>query len=371
MKDTLLKRIELWFRRLLILLLGCIFRRKHELPNNVDFNTCKFLFIRQDLIGDVLISTPLFAVLKKHYPDAIIDVLLSVKNQFVLENDPLIRKRWVYNKKLRDVISIINSVRNEHYDFAIDLMDNPSTTSTIFCLLANAKWNIGIAKDNSYAYDITVPMLSRQNTHIIDRIAQLLTPFGINPAVEKLSVRYFPRHESENYAEQFLKKNNLQNYPIIGVNISAGGNVRFWGIENFKKLLNIIHDSYPEYKVLLLYKPADEKRAQMIVESNNDVIISPVTSSFDQFASLVKRTSLLITPDTSAVHLASAFGISALVLYVQSDKTLRIWEPYNIDYEALITDVDDLSTISVASVKDSLAKLIARQRNKKHSLKND
>jgi ADP-heptose:LPS heptosyltransferase len=70
--------------------------------------------------------------------------------------------------------------------------------------------------------------------------------------------------------------------------------------------------------------------------------------------------SLLVSPDTSAIHLASAFHIPAVVLYVQSDKDLSIWEPYGSDYEVVVTDVDDLTTIPVKDVHAAFIKLIER-----------
>lgn len=91
------------------------------------------------------------------------------------------------------------------------------------------------------------------------------------------------------------------------------------------------------------------------------MILSPVTKTFDQFAAFIKRLSFLISPDTSAIHLASAFFIPSVVLYVQSDKALRIWEPYKTDYEVVVTDVDDLSNIQVADVEAAFEKLIGRQ----------
>jgi len=45
------------------------------------------------------------------------------------------------------------------------------------------------------------------------------------------------------------------------------------------------------------------------------------------------------------VHLAAAFGVSAVCMFVQSDKNLRIWDAYKSTAENLVTDVDDLSTI--------------------------
>lgn len=323
------------------------------------FETAKYLFIRQDMIGDVLISTPLFDILKKKYPQAQIDVLLSPKNHFVLQNDPLIRKRWIYNKHFLQTISLIRGVRKEKYDFAVDLMDNPSATSTILCLLSGAKETIGLEKENSYAYSIAVPLLSRKDSHIIERIAQLLTPFEIQVRVKDSSIRYTPLESSRKKADRFLKENFQSDKKIIGINISAGGEVRFWGVDHYKHLLEYLHNMYPELQIAVFYKPKHREKAVEIVGSSA-AKISPQTNSFDEFAAFIERISLLITPDTSAVHLASAFRIPAVVLYVQSNKELRIWEPFNTEYEAIVTDIDDLSTIFEKSVEEAINRIIKR-----------
>ncbi len=361
MRDSFLKRIEILLRRFLIFVLGFFVRRQNLQSNTIDFNSSKILFIRQDRIGDVLISTPIFTAVKAHYPLAIVDVLLSENNHFVLMNDPLIRKRWTYQKRIGKIVSLVKSIRKEKYDFAVDMMDNPSVTSTILCLLFGARWNVGIAKDNNYVYDIRVPMLSRRDTHIIDRIAQLLIPFHIDPKTEKLSIQYFTSTESDEFAAHFLSANQFGKQPVVGINISAGGTARFWGIENYRTLLSFLSEKYPKLLQLLLFQPSDKDLATKIVENNQNVILSPVTKTFDQFAAFIKRLSFLISPDTSAIHLASAFFIPSVVLYVQSDKALRIWEPYKTDYEVVVTDVDDLSNIQVADVEAAFEKLIGHQ----------
>lgn len=229
MSDTLVKRIEIGFRFFLIRLLSRLVHRSTILPLHIDYNTCKFLFIRQDMIGDVLISTPLFAVFKKKYPQATLDVLLSRKNHFVLANDPLIRKHWVYEKSIGSAFKMLCGIRREQYDFVIDLMDNPSVTSTILCLLARARWTVGVQKDNAFAYDVIVPMLSRRDTHIIDRIGQLLKPFGIDVTNEKLAVRYYTSIESRNHIDSFFNAHQLNGKEIVGINISAGSEVQVFG----------------------------------------------------------------------------------------------------------------------------------------------
>jgi ADP-heptose:LPS heptosyltransferase len=357
MNESFLKRIELLMRRFIIFVLGFFVSRRNQPPAAFNFNDCKILFIRQDRIGDVLISTPIFTSIKAHYPGAIVDVLLSKNNYFVVANDPFIRTRWMYQKKISRIISLVKSIRKEHYDFAVDMMDNPSVTSTLLCLLFGARWNVGIAKDNTYVYDIRVPMLSRRNTHIVDRIAQLLIPFHIHPQSEKLMIRYSTSRESDEFAESFLRSNLSGRQPLAGINISAGGASRFWGIENYRALLSYVVENYPELSFILLYQPSDAEKATTIVQGYHNVILSPLTQTFDQFAAFIKRLSLLISPDTAAIHLASAFHIPAVVLYVQSDKALRIWEPYGTEYEVVITDVDDLSTIPVENVQAAFKKL--------------
>jgi ADP-heptose:LPS heptosyltransferase len=360
--DTLVKRIEIGFRRFLIRLLSRLVRRSKILTSHIDYNTCKFLFIRQDKIGDVLISTPLFAALKKKYPMATLDVLLSRNNYFVLANDPLIRKHWVYRKNIGSAFKVLREIRREQYDFVIDLMDNPSVTSTMLCLFAGARWTVGVQKENAFAYDVVVPMLSRRDTHIIDRIGRLLEPFGIDVTHEKLAVRYYTSLDSQNHISDFFAMHRLDNREIVGINISAGSEVRFWGIHHYRELMQRLKRNFPESVLLILYKPQHRERAEQISKDMSGCILSPLTESFDQFAAFVQRCTFLITPDTSAVHLAAAFGVPSVVLYVQSNKELRVWEPYGVDHESIVADVDDLSVISVVDVLNSFGRLYNRTR---------
>ncbi len=354
------KRTEIAFRRLLVQGLALMIKRNNPLPDDINFNGCKFLFVRQDRIGDVLVSTPLFHALKKHYPNVVVDVLLSTNNFFVLENDPAIRKRWVYTKNIFRDWKLLRNIRRERYDFVIDLMDNPSATSTVFSALAGGTWNVGLSKENAYVYDIPVPLLSRKETHIVDRLAQLLKVFRIGIPKEQLRIRYYTLQESEQFTAQFWEKNNLDQQFVVGLNVSPGKGARFWGVNNFQNLIRTLLEQFPSIPIVILFEPSDRPIAESIARPFPNVLLSPETTSFDHFAALVRKLSLLVTPDTSAVHVAAAFQIPAVVLYVQSNKDLRIWEPYNTECEVLVTDVDDLTTIAVSSVFSAVQRLMRR-----------
>lgn len=322
--------------------------------------------MRQDRIGDVLVSTPLFQVLKQRYPNAIIDVLLSSNNHFALANDPLVRKRLIYRKNLFSALRVLKAIWDERYDFVIDLMDNPSATSTVICLLSKSRWNVGLEKENSFAYDIVVPLLSRKETHIVDRIAQLLVPFGIDPCRADLRIRYTVGKQAVQFAQRVFEDHRIQPGTAIGINISAGDDVRFWGVDNFRALVSLLQQKYNDIPILLLFKPTHRRIAEEIGRGFRQVYLPPTTHSFDEFAALIRDLGFLITPDTSAVHLAAAFSIPAVVMYVQSNKNLRIWDPYKTPNEVLVADIDDLRAISPEAVFRAAQKLIDDQAPKTH-----
>ncbi|MCX6135787.1 MAG: glycosyltransferase family 9 protein [Ignavibacteriales bacterium] len=353
-----LKPVEIGFRRLLLLVLGVFVRRGKILPASLDFATKKYLFVRQDRIGDVLVSTPLIHALKSKYPHSTIDFLLSSNNHFVLSNEPLVRKRWVYRKTLAGAIEILRLIRRERYNFVIDLMDNPSATSTVLCMLAGGEWNVGLSKNNAYAYDVVVPLLSRRDYHIIDRLAALLTAFGLERETLDLKVHYSVLEESKEFASQFLSAKSIQGKQTVAINISPGEGTRFWGTDHYQSLIRWLRTEQREHPIVVLFQPSDKAVAEAIVQPFPDVVLSAETKTFDQFAALVQRMWLLITPDTSAVHLAAAFSIPSVVLYVQSDRDLRIWEPYGSLSETLVTDVDDLRTIPVEHVVAACGRLM-------------
>jgi ADP-heptose:LPS heptosyltransferase len=224
--------------------------------------------------------------------------------------------------------------------------------------MAGAKHNVGLQKENSYVYDIVVPMPSRKDTHIVDRISRLLAPFNIDAGNETLEIKYTVSEESRAFADDFISSSNIQNKPVIGINISAGGKSRYLGTENYRRLISYIISKYPSVPVVILFKPSDAGRAKNITDGFNRVLLSPMTEKFDQFAAIIERMALIISPDTSVVHLVSAFKIPSVIMYVQSDLNLNIWEPYNVECETLVTDVDDLSTIPVDRIITSFDNMI-------------
>ena len=356
-----LKRAEIAWRKSLMRGLGLLIRRNRPLPREIDFDACKFLFLRWDRIGDVLVSTPVFSALKERYPSATVDVLLGARNHFVLDNEPLVRKRWVFHKNLPAVVKLVRALRAERYDFVVDMFDNASAISTVFLALIGGRWNVGLAKENAYIYDVAVPSRPKRDMHVVDRLLELLRAFDVDLDRMDHRIHYRVSPAAKAQAERFWRLHDLDERYVIGINLSAGSG-RFWGEDNYRELLRGLPEDHPHARLLLLFHPTDRRTAEDIVAPCAGVALSPDTHSFDEFAALIERSSLLITPDTSAVHLAAAFHVPSVCLFVQTHPDFRIWDPYRTPAEVLVTDVDDLSTIPAHAVLSAARRLSARSR---------
>jgi ADP-heptose:LPS heptosyltransferase len=356
-----LKRSELWVRRRVVRIFGALVHRRSAPPPPHELSAARVLLIRQDRIGDVLVSTPLITALRRAHPAMVIDILLSTNNVAALPGLPGIGRAWIYERTFLSMVRVLREIRRQCYDVAVDLMDNPSATSTAFCVLSGARWTVGLEKENDYSYDVRVPLRSRRDHHIIERLSPLAEVFGVPSSAAEMPVQYEPRGTSRAFAASVYRELGITDRCKIALNISAGSERRFWGTERYRSIIRHLVAAHPAAAVLVLCKPGDELRAKEVSQGIDGMYSVPSSPSFDGFAALVAHLDALITPDTSVVHLASAFGVPSVVMYIQSNPDLRIWEPYRTPHVSVVTDRDDLATISTEAVRDAWSELIERQ----------
>lgn len=360
MTPSLLKSSEQLFRSVLLRILARLVRRQAPAPSAIQLSKARILLIRQDRIGDVLVSTPFVSALSRRLPACTLDMLVSNNNVAAVEGVDGLRHAWIYTKNIVESIRLIRNIRRERYDVAVDLMDNPSATSTVFVLLSGARWTMGLDKANAFAYDIRVPLLSRKDVHIVDRIAELLRPFGIDPSKEDLRIRFSVGAKHAEEARRLLGKTRAKR--LIGLNISAGSEARYWGTDRFTELVRGLHRAFPRSRVVLLSKPSDRLRAESIAAADASYATAISSSSFGVFAALARECSLLITPDTSAIHLAAAYKVPCIGLFIQTDPALRIWAPYRSPHRSLTSKIDSLSPITPESVIAAARELMTSTR---------
>ena len=306
----------------------------------------KILLLRHDRLGDLIISTSFVRILKEKFPNYQIDILLSKKNiQAKKCVEKYVNKIFVFDKKISKYFSLLRQLNKVKYDLVIDLFDSPSITSAIIIKYSNPIFAMGINKSNTKIYDYCVPMLDRKTSNIVERVCNLLIAFGINPSENNLKLEY---------PAEAKKDAKLR----IGINL-AGNNInRFWGYDNNEKLISFLLTNYND-AVIRIFAMGDFIRfAKKLQEKFPNIIISPC-DTFDDFASEVSKCNLVVSPDTSIVHLCACFQIPIVVLYIENaNATHSPWYPYKTKYVGITTSENSLSAIPFEEVRKKLSLIL-------------
>src|ERR1051325_6812218 len=165
MPNPILKPIELGIRRAFLqtLRLVALFAKKRVQGKNAEEIIASLgerpsiLLMRQDRLGDLLMSTFVIETLRKKYPDSKIAILLGKNNRGAAPLLPGNCEFFFYSKNLSKDITTLRLINWRKFDIAVDLTDNPSVTSSILLAGIGARLTVGVEKENSLSYDITVP----------------------------------------------------------------------------------------------------------------------------------------------------------------------------------------------------------------------
>lgn len=354
-----MKRIEFFFKNILLklLLLFNPVNKENTLP--VISSRSKLLFIRLNRIGDALVTTPLLHVIKKEMGCRII-ILADRNNHFIFRNNPSIDEVIIFEKGLKGILGINKIISEKNIDVVIDLHDDVSTTVSYLVALSKTRYKFGLSRSNHSIFTHTVERLNPANNHVIMRLLKLAALFGISVNPGSVSVRYYPTEEKIIQAEVQLKKMNPENKFLVGINISAGSKARFWGVEKYKLIINQL--SNYDIKIIMFCTVQDFPLALKI---GNEDLIYPLTGGFDIFTAAVLKLDFIITPDTSVVQIASINKIPLFGLYVKYETDDMIWTPLNTDFECVITEEPTIENISFEEVKNKLIPFLETHLNAK------
>lgn len=357
-----LKRIEIGIRRWV----NARLHRSQE-PVRIERPTQTFslndrpriLFLRQDRIGDVLVSIPVIKAIHAALPHAEIDILLGENNMAVQHAcTPFVRSILTYQKSFGKLIGLIRTIRARKYDVVIDLMDNASTTSSLLVSWSGARYALGIDKENRSVYTHVVPLRSRADVHIVERLAMLLLPFGIDPSQTPLDLTYDVSTEERNAAMAFIAPpSEHQGHLYVGVNISGSDLSRMYDKAKMIEVLRVIHDEFEDARTFIFSSPQHAKmRDEIAVAVGADAV--PTATSFHDFACRLSCMDAILTVDTSVVHLAAAWKTPSVVLFVHDAPHLMPWTPYASPCWPVETTTTSLNNIPAHDVIEAMRSML-------------
>ena len=292
----------------------------------------KVLFFRYDRIGDMVITTPVFRELKLFCPEIKASVLASKTNQSVLTNNPYIENVYVNHKNnfLSDLKTLL-ILRKKNFDACIEFDHSVVPHAIIRLKIINPKIVISVSKKGRYGvngdelklYDYFTE--KSKDAHFRDIWLETLKPFGIKPKSNHYDL--FCTDAQKQVAYNFISK--FHDKFLIGINLEGavkGKKIEFKDLEEICRRLFYVHNNV---QVIILSAPNNFKRVgEMIRKMDLDYVVQSFkTNTILDLAALIDNLDLIISPDTSVIHIASTYNKPIVSIHENNKDSFRLWSP--------------------------------------------
>lgn len=291
----------------------------------------KFLVIRLSSIGDIVLASPVMRCLKQQVQDAEVHFLTKASFKIVTEANPYIDKFFYYNNNMDE---LIEELKNENYDYIIDLHNNIRTLKIKKELKLKSHT---VNKLNTQKFLLTKLKINvMPKEHITMRSLKTVESFGVKDDGRGLDY-FIP--EKDVVPDNDIPTSHSLGY--IAIVIGASYYTKKLPVHKLQELCKKI-----DHPVILLGGKEDVKEGTAIA-SIDPIKIYNACGKFNlnESADLVRRSKLVISHDTGLQYIACAFNKPVLAIWGGTSPKLDV-EPFygsrflstqkNIPYENII-----------------------------------
>lgn len=357
---SFIKKIETSINNGLYKLLSLFLKNKKVQHCKDPQSIKKVLFIRYDVLGDMICTYPAMNYLKTVIPNLEIDVLASPRNSFLIQDDDIINNIYHFDGNIFSNIRFLLTIRKNKYDvifatYYINLTKN-GMLANIIGSKNTIKANV-YDKEKRYLFFNFQSKIAQSKSNMFEKMYYLVADYlGMAKVLNDISLVIPRKVESKVKVESYLKSLEIEKFIII--NISSGKEDRKWSTDKLINLINTINERHQEFSFIITAMKDDEAEADKIVSNTKCSYYFGESSIFDMIE-LVDRAELVLTPDTSIVHICSVVNTKVCVFTFQNIVKEGVWTPYQVSNRLLIAPNDGtMSEIPIEKVLNSIEELI-------------
>ena len=291
------------------------------------------LILRVSAIGDVIHTLPAIFLIKKVYPKAKISWVVQEKAADLLINQPFIENVWILpdkflTKKNRPLaIKTIKNIRRIKWDAIIDFQGIIKTTLVLLTLRGK---KYGFDFNNARLWATT--FFTKHHTKpIYTNIIQKNLALASNMLQDKLNIKTNPTlHSLQNSfklhvpetnkakIETWLLQNKIKNFIILAPNTTWPS--KLWPQENWEQLTELLlNNKYfsAKYSIILIGKDFGNQAQKLASFINKKQLNIKLAPSWDLLTTsyLIKKSDLLVAPDTGVLHIADFLGKKSIGIF--------------------------------------------------------
>jgi heptosyltransferase-2 len=267
------------------------------------------LVVQTSFLGDMVLTTPLLAYLAER---GAVDVVCTPAAAALLANHPAVRETIVYDKRGRDrgvrgLLRLAARLRRNRYDVAYHAQG--SARSGALTAAARIPERVGFATSAGRMF-YTTRVATIENMHHAARLLSLGTrrPEADVPR-DVLRPRLFPG-AAERAAVDSVLAGRRNEKTLIGL---APGSV--WATKRWPFYGELATLLAPHAQLVAIGGPADAALAGEVLAAAPDAIDTTGKLSLLASAELIGRCAVVITNDSSPLHLASAMNTPTVAIF--------------------------------------------------------
>jgi heptosyltransferase-1 len=258
---------------------------------------------------------------KQRFPECEIDWLVENRWRELLVDNPSLhrvidvdtlewRKRPFSPAVWSALADRLAALRECHYDYALDLQG--AVKSAVACAVSGARQTIGF--DTPWVKEAPSAALYTRRVrvtaqHVVDANLELAAALG----ARRGEVRFpLPPGDSSLLAPQ------LPTSSFAVFNPGAGWRSKCWPPENYAALADAL-DAEFQIPVVLNLGPGEEPLASEIENACRRANPQRFSGTLTALIALLRRSRLMVGPDTGPLHLAAALGVPTVGLFGPTD----------------------------------------------------
>ena len=310
------------------------------------------MVVRPDRLGDVILSTPVFGVIKRFYPKSELTVMVRESVAPLIRGIPSVDRVLVYEPERRHAgfkgfFRLLREVRGSGFRIAVVLQSQWKIAAA--CFFANIRYRVGplSALHSFLFYNRGVRQRRSQvEMHEADYNLQLLRRLGIRVGTRKFPTTIAVGEAARERALEWLSsKGWKKDEPLVVVHPGMGGSALNWPEAQYVELVRALLKEGRQ--VLVSGGPLEAELLTRVEQSlsNNEqapagdeqgslLIIYRGGGTVEDLAALYANAAVVVAPSTGPLHVAVALGRPVVTFYppIRVQSALR-WGPYRQDEE--------------------------------------
>ncbi len=312
------------------------------------------VFRLDDKIGDGITATGFLAELKRHFPQNKLIVLAGPNSAFIYQQLAFMDEVFTVKKGLANSSDVYAKLKNTEFRFIINTSHllSPQVVFLNSFLRAYRKLTFLNGTDTSFTDHV---IYNKAVDHVTLRYQKILNLLGISDVRLDYQLTLKPSDDTKK-AEQAITELRDRNEKVVLLNSFSGARLRNLNRQTTIDIVRGLLKAQPDLAVVSVGNRDDLVTVQKWITEIREPrwLCFPEGTSLAFNFELAKHVDLILTPDTSWVHVASAYKKPVVAIFREDEayeKNSLIWAPYKTKSRVIYAPFEatrpfDINTVS-------------------------